>query len=96
MQFHIRNRLVVIGYNSEPTLRFGRKREQLFTAYGVWPLLIGVGKARKGLSREQRALITEINTEMATWTKEQMANAERIMQEIEAEDRQTKDGKEVD
>jgi hypothetical protein len=44
MTFFVRGRKVVIGYNAEPTLRFGIHREYYFTAYGCWPLLIGVGR----------------------------------------------------
>jgi hypothetical protein len=40
-------RRIIVGWNGEPTLRFGIHRELLFTAIGVWPLLIGIGK--KGL-----------------------------------------------
>lgn len=40
-------RKIVAGYNAEPTLRFGVRRERVgprgsFTAIGLWPLLVGV------------------------------------------------------
>ncbi len=37
-------RRIIIGYNSEPTLRFGIHRERSFTAYGLWPIIIGISK----------------------------------------------------
>ena len=39
-------RRIIVGWNNEPTLRFGVHREWAFTAIGVWPLLVGIG--RKG------------------------------------------------
>lgn len=37
-------RRIIVGYNAEKTLRFGKKQEKGFMAYGIWPLLIGIGK----------------------------------------------------
>ena len=44
IDFHLFGRRIIVGYNEERTLRFGIHREPLFTAIGVWPLLIGVGR----------------------------------------------------
>lgn len=41
---------IIIGWNNEPTLRYGYHREPVgapgryFSALGVWPLLIGWAK----------------------------------------------------
>lgn len=42
---------VVVGWNAEPSLRFGVRRQRIgpagsFTAVGVWPLLVGVSGRR--------------------------------------------------
>lgn len=44
LDFRLFGRRIIIGWNNEPTLRFGRHEERNFIAYGCWPLLIGVGK----------------------------------------------------
>jgi len=41
---HLLGRRIIVGYNAERTLRYGKREEHGFTAYGVWPLLIGIGK----------------------------------------------------
>lgn len=45
MTLILMGRNIVIGYNAEPTLRFGIKRERMgrggFVAVGLWPFLIG-------------------------------------------------------
>lgn len=46
LKIRLFGRSVLIGWNGEKTLRYGIHRERLFTAIGVWPLLIGIG--RKG------------------------------------------------
>lgn len=45
-------RRIIVGYNDEKTLRFGKKRESGFTAYGAWPLLIGIGNSRSPKATE--------------------------------------------
>ena len=47
IEFRALGRLVVVGLNTEPTLRFGVYREPTFVAIGFWPLLIGVGRRPK-------------------------------------------------
>lgn len=42
MDRRIFGRRVIVGWNNEPTLRFGIHRERWFTAIGIWPLLIGI------------------------------------------------------
>lgn len=84
MRFHIRGRLVVVGYNAEPTLRFGIREERSFVAYGCWPLLIGVGKHHK-VSRRDRKMLREIQEAMVHLTPEELARWERIADEMEAE-----------
>lgn len=37
-------RRVIIAYNTDPVFKYGICRERWGTAYGCWPLLIGVGK----------------------------------------------------
>lgn len=39
-------RRIIIGYNTEKTLRFGVHKEVGFTAVGIWPLIIGVETRR--------------------------------------------------
>ena len=47
LDFTVLGRRIIIGYNAEKTLRYGKKRESGFTAYGFWPLLIGIGRPRR-------------------------------------------------
>ncbi len=44
MDFNIFDRRIIIGYNTEKTLRYGIHHEHWFTAIGCWPLIIGIGK----------------------------------------------------
>lgn len=46
LDFHLFGRRIIIGYNTEPMLRFGRHKEWNFTAYGCWPILVGIGSKR--------------------------------------------------
>lgn len=47
----ILGRRVIIGYNQEKTLRYGKKDERGFTAYGFWPILVGIEKPSKTAGR---------------------------------------------
>jgi hypothetical protein len=44
MDFIIFNRRIIIGWNSEKTLKFGIYKEYSFTAIGLWPIIIGIGR----------------------------------------------------
>ena len=46
-------RRVAVGWNGEATLRFGIYRDRFFTAYGFWPLLVGV-ENRESAARRKR------------------------------------------
>ena len=44
----VAGRRVIIGWNQEPGRWFGREQEILFTAYFLGPVLVGIGKRKKG------------------------------------------------
>ena len=45
---------IIIGYNTEKTLRYGVHKEHIFTAIGFWPLLIGIGKKGDKVEKETK------------------------------------------
>jgi hypothetical protein len=57
-------RRVIVGWNAEPTLRFGRRRERLFTAYGLGPLLVGVGPSPETLEERVNAKLEALAKEI--------------------------------
>lgn len=64
LDFHLFGRRIIVGYNSEKTLRYGIHREHLFTAIGFWPIIVGIGRKQFYASLAQLAEQETFNLEV--------------------------------